>query len=516
MSTNRHDKRVSTPLFHSEGQWDESSPSLRGRDRVGLSLFELNSLVRDVLETTLDNDYWVEAELSEVREVRGHCYMELVQKELFGNTPVARASAKCWQRTWMQLQPRFEQATGQTFHAGLKVLLRVHVNFHEAYGFSWIVNDIDPTYTMGEMARRRQEIVRQLKEEGVFDLQRELELPMFCQRIAVISSPNAAGYGDFCNQLADNDFGLQFYVKLFPATMQGEGVEQSIIEALNSIYHYSDTNSLNNLTPSLRGRLGSLEQPLVWLRPHKGERIPICDGGQDGVGLGLLFDCVVIIRGGGATADLSGFDTLALAENVANFPIPIITGIGHERDESVLDMVAHTRVKTPTAAAAFLIDHLAAVLARVNDCQEAITSYVSRRMQMEQLRLQRVAERIPVLFSLVKSRQTARLDQLFTRMTALSSQKLSTLNHQLSTLNAQLSPLVERKLLRERHRLDLLTQRAKSLDPDLLLRRGYSITLKEGHVVRMASDLQPGDLLETRLSNGTVTSEVKPHPCPPQ
>ena len=435
-----------------------------------LTLYELNSLVRDVLETTLDNDYWVEAELSEVREVRGHCYMELVQKELFGNTPVARASAKCWQRTWMQLQPRFERATGQTFHAGLKVLLRVHVNFHEAYGFSWIVNDIDPTYTMGEMARRRQEIVRQLEEEGVFDLQRELELPMFCQRIAVISSPNAAGYGDFCNQLADNDFGLQFYVKLFPATMQGEGVEQSIIEALNSIYE------------SHSGTIG---------------------GG---------FDCVVIIRGGGTTADLSGFDTLALAENVANFPIPIITGIGHERDESVLDMVAHTRVKTPTAAAAFLIDHLAAVLARVNDCQETITSYVSRRMQIEQLRLQRVAERIPVQFSLVKSRQTARLDQLFARMTALSSQKLSTLNHQLSTLNAQLSPLVERKLLRERHRLDLLTQRAKSLDPDLLLRRGYSITLKDGHVVRLASDLQSGDIIETRLSNGTITSEVKePH-----
>ncbi|MBR5036941.1 MAG: hypothetical protein IKX69_07150, partial [Prevotella sp.] len=172
-------------------------------------------------------------------------------------------------------------------------------------------------------------------------------------------------------------------------------------------------------------------------------------------------------------------------------------------------------VKTPTAAAAFLIDHLAAVLARVNDCQEAITSYVSHRMQIEQLRLQRMAERIPVLFSLVKSRQMARLDQFFARMTALSSQKLSTLNHQLSTLNAQLSPLVERKLLRERHRLDLLAQRAKSLDPDLLLRRGYSITLKDGHVVRLASDLQSGDIIETRLSNGTITSEVKePHSRP--
>lgn len=460
MSIDWQDSGESASLFDQEGQ-ESGAP---------LTLYELNSLVREVLETTFDHDYWVEAEVSEVHEVRGHCYMELVQKDPFGNTPVARASARCWKNTWMRLRPRFERATGQTFHAGLKVLLRVHVNFHEAYGFSWIVNDIDPTYTMGDMARRRQEIVRQLKEEGVFDLQRELQLPMFCQRIAVISSANAAGYGDFCNQLADNDYGLQFQVKLFPAVMQGEGVEQSIIEALNRIY-----NSVG----------------------------------------GAPFDCVVIIRGGGATADLSGFDTLALAENVAQFPLPIITGIGHERDESVLDMVSHIRVKTPTAAAAFLIDHLAEVLMRVNDCQEKITQYVGRRMQLEQVRLQRLAERIPTLFSLVKSRQTARLDQLFMRASASVAQKLSTLNYRLSTLSAQLPPLVERKLLRERHRLDLLSQRATSLDPDLLLRRGYSITLKNGHTVRSASDLQPGDIIETRLAGGSVSSEVKEsHPTP--
>ena len=370
------------------------------------------------------------------------------------------------------------------------------MNFHEAYGFSWIVNDIDPTYTMGDMARRRQEIVRQLKEEGVFDLQRELQLPMFCQRIAVISSANAAGYGDFCNQLADNDYGLQFQVKLFPAVMQGEGVEQSIIEALNSIYNAQATAPLS-----------SPEGDTI---ASKGIEAP------SGAVVGApAFDCVVIIRGGGATADLSGFDTLALAENVAQFPLPIITGIGHERDESVLDMVSHIRVKTPTAAAAFLIDHLAEVLMRVNDCQEKITQYVGRRMQLEQVRLQRLAERIPTLFSLVKSRQTARLDQLFMRVSASVAQKLSTLNYRLSTLSAQLPPLVERKLLRERHRLDLLSQRATSLDPDLLLRRGYSITLKNGHTVRSASDLQPGDIIETRLAGGSVSSEVKEsHPTP--
>ena len=440
---------------------------------VSLTLFELNSLVRDVLETTFDQDYWVEAELSEVREVRGHCYMELVQKDLFGNTPVARASAKCWQRTWMQLRPRFERVTGQTLHAGLKVLLRVHVNFHEAYGFSWIVNDIDPTYTMGDMARRRQEIVRQLKEEGVFDLQRELRLPMFCQRIAVISSENAAGYGDFCNQLADNEFGLKFQVTLFPATMQGEQVEQSIIEALNRIY---------NAQTSLSGA-------------EKGAAAP--------------FDCVVIIRGGGATADLSGFDTLALAENVANFPLPIITGIGHDRDESVLDMVSFRQVKTPTAAAAFLIDHLTAVLNVVDDCQQRVAACVSRRMQMEQLRLGRLAEKIPVLFSLVKTQQTARLDQCYLRITSLVGNRLTALSTQLSTLNTQLATLSQRRLQREQHRLDMLAQRVQSLDPNLLLRRGYSITLKDGRAVRSADNLQPGDIIETRLAEGSVRSKVE-------
>lgn len=440
---------------------------------VSLTLFELNSLVRDVLETALDQDYWVEAELSEVREVRGHCYMELVQKDLFGNTPVARASAKCWQRTWMQLRPRFERVTGQTLHAGLKVLLRVHVNFHEAYGFSWIVNDIDPTYTMGDMERRRQEIVRQLKEEGVFDLQRELRLPMFCQRIAVISSENAAGYGDFCNQLADNEFGLKFQVTLFPATMQGEQVEQSIIEALNNIY---------NAQASLSG----------------GERESAAP-----------FDCVVIIRGGGATADLSGFDTLALAENVANFPLPIITGIGHDRDESVLDMVSFRQVKTPTAAAAFLIDHLTAVLNVVDDCQQRVAACVSRRMQMEQLRLGRLAEKIPVLFSLVKTQQTARLDECYLRITSLVGNRLTALSTQLSTLNTQLATLSQRRLQREQHCLDMLAQRVQSLDPNLLLRRGYSITLKDGRAVRSADNLQPGDIIETRLAEGSVRSKVE-------
>ena len=288
----------------------------------------------------------------------------------------------------MLVRPYFERTTGQQLHAGMKVLLKVYAQFHEAYGFSWIVTDIDPTYTLGDMARKRQEIIRQLKAEGVFDLQRELRLPLFCQRIAVISSETAAGYGDFCNQLADNPYGFRFEVTLFPAIMQGEDVEQSVINALESIY---------NGLPA--------------------------------------YDCVVIIRGGGATSDMSGFDTLALAENVANFPLPIITGIGHDRDESILDMISHTRVKTPTAAAAFLIDHLKTVLDSLNDSQEQILRLAQQKLTYYKSQFATVAELLPRLFSNVKIRQEARLDALNNRLILSSGSKLSTLNSQLSTLS---------------------------------------------------------------------------------
>jgi exodeoxyribonuclease VII large subunit len=304
----------------------------------------------------------------------------------------------------------------------MKILLCVTPQFHEAYGFSWIVSDIDPTYTLGDQARRRQEIIRQLKEEGVFDLQKGLHLPLFCQHIAVISSETAAGYGDFCNQLADAPFA--FRTQLFPAMMQGEGVEQSIIAALEKIYRIYENN------------------------------------GNDG-----KFDCVVIIRGGGATSDLSGFDTLALAENVANFPLPILTGIGHERDECILDMVSHVRVKTPTAAAAFLIDRLQQILDTLENVQNRLSS----------------------LFSVFKTRQEARID----------------------ALGQQIPLLLERRMTAERHRLQLLEEKAKALDPTLLLRRGYSITLKDGHLIRDPRQLKPGDQIETRLDKGIIQSIIQ-------
>ena len=377
------------------------------------SLLELNSMVRQSIEHTMNQEYWVEAELSECRENRGHCFMELIQKEEHSNTPIARASAKCWQSTWGMIGPYFERTTGQPLHAGLKVRLQVYPQFHEAYGFSWIITDI--------VARRRQEIIRQLKEEGIFDLQKDLTLPLFCLNIAVISSQSAAGYGDFVNQLADSPY--DFHTQLFPAIMQGEQVEESIIQALNAIY-----NSCANQQTS-------------------------------------AFDCVVIIRGGGATADLSGFDALQLAENVAQYPLPIITGIGHDRDESILDMVSNTRVKTPTAAAQLLISHLDSTALRIDTC----------------------GERINTFFSLLKTREEARI----------------------AKLSSYLSPLIFHLLEREQHKLEMLEQRAKALDPALLLKRGYSITLHNGHLLRNAAEVKPGTELETRLEQGTIISIVK-------
>ncbi len=408
------------------------------------SLLELNQMVRETIECEMPDEYWVEAELSECRELRGHCYMELIQKDERTATPVAKSPAKCWANKWAVIRPYFERTTGQQLHAGMKVLLKVYAQFHEAYGFSWIVTDINPEYTLGDMARKRQEIIRQLKAEGVFDLQKELTLPPFCQHIAVISSQTAAGYGDFCNQLSDNPYGFQFQTQLFPAIMQGEGVEQSIIDALERIYD-RQLSTIN-----------------------------------------CQFDCVVIIRGGGSTGDLSGFDTLALAENVANFPLPIVTGIGHERDESILDMISHTRVKTPTAAAAFLIEHLKEVLDVINGSQELITRYAQQKLSILNSQLSILSEAIPRLFSIVKTRQEAKID----------------------TLNQRIPMLLERRLLAENHRLQLMEEKLKALDPQLLLKRGYSITLHNGRVVKDAMALKAGDEIETRLANGAIHSVV--------
>lgn len=430
-----------------------------------LTLYELNNLVAGVISADLPDEYWVEAEVAEVREVKGHCYMELVQKDPCSNTPVARASAKCWRTTWTLVRSGFERVAGQRLHPGMKVMLRVYADFHEAYGFAWIVTDVNPEYTMGDLARRRKEIVETLKSEGVFGLQKELSIPMFAQRVAVVSSDGAAGYGDFCKHLAGNDCGFKFIVRLFPAVMQGEAVEHSVIAALDGIYACADD-----------------------------------------------FDVVVIIRGGGATSDLSGFDTLALAENVANFPLPIVTGIGHERDESVLDLVSCVSVKTPTAAAALLVDNLRMVAARLERAAQSVSRCAVRRMDGERLRLERLSASMSSLFAVVRTRQDARLDRMSSLVSSMVARRLTDARSALEHADRRCAVSVDRMLTSERHRLAMLAQRTAALDPVRLLSRGYSITTFAGHVVRDASALKDGDVVETRVANGTLRSVVKKKP----
>jgi len=409
-------------------------------EQQAISLYELNGLVKRSIRSCLPDTYWVQAELSDVRtNYSGHCYLEFVQKDAGGNNLIAKARGTVWSNIFKMLKPYFEQETGQSFTSGIKVLVEVSVEFHELYGYSLTVLDIDPTYTVGDMERKRQEILRQLEVEGVIDLNKELEMPMLPQRVAVISSATAAGYGDFCNQLANNPRGYGFRTELFPAIMQGERVEESVIAALDAIYERMEE-----------------------------------------------FDVVVIIRGGGATSDLSSFDTYALAANVAQFPLPIITGIGHERDDTILDMVAHTRVKTPTAAAEYLIACMDRVAERLDDLSYRLQQGVRNRLLWEHRRMESLKQRIP---SAVYKR--------------IADAKYGLLAAQRDLQMASRQFLSIRK-----HRLELLQQRLNDALPEKQLARGYSITLKDGKAVKDVSLLKEGDALVTVLNQGKVESVI--------
>ena len=383
-----------------------------------LSLYSLNNLVRNTLAQGLPSAYWVVGELSEVRETQaGHCYVELVERDEATQEMVAKARGTIWARIYSLLKPYFLEQTGERFSVGLKVMLKVTVVFHELYGFSLDICDIEPAYTLGDIARRKQAILNRLKAEGVIDLNKELPFPALPQRIAVISSSFAAGYGDFCDQLMNNPYGFVFYPRLFAAPMQGNKVEQGVISALDRIAENIDS-----------------------------------------------WDVVVIIRGGGATSDLSCFDTYDLANNCAQFPLPIITGIGHQRDDTVLDAVAHTRAKTPTAAAELLIHAVAA--------------------------------------------QSAMLEDVSARLGVAARSVLETRRRQLAATLQRLPVSVALYLQRQGHRLDMWEQRAKAASPERILSLGYGIMRVNGRVIRSIDDVEEGAQLVTTVAGGSFTSVV--------
>lgn len=450
-----------------------------------ISLLELNRQVKDAVQSAFSSALWVRAEIAELRENRnGHCYLDLVEKAEGSDQVVARMRAMIWSYTYRMLKPYFETSTGRALSNGIKVMVKGSVEFQEVFGLSFVIKDIDPVYTMGDLEQRRQEVLKRLKDEGVLEMNKGLLLPLVPQKIAVISSAGAAGYGDFVHQLENNAFGITFYHKLFPAVMQGEKAPQSIAEAFDRIYPFAG-----------------------------------------------FFDLVVLIRGGGASLDLLCFDDYWLAYHITQFPLPVITGIGHDRDISVADMVAHTSAKTPTAVAEFLISGASRVLEQVNAYSRDLKQLTRQQLMQHQSRLDRqtyqVGPKVKQMLTLRKHalatmgnrlpgftigylqrhgqvlKQLQRhLVQVPPRVLTVEGQRLGRFIHQLKGQSVSL-------LKHAKMQMEMLEKNNRLNDPSEVLKRGFTITLRNGEVIKDRDLLRLGDVIETRFRDGQVSSEVK-------
>ncbi len=450
-----------------------------------VSLYDLNQLVKEKINTSFPGLLWVVAEISEIRTNRtGHCYLELIEKSSEKDEVIAKAKATIWSFTYRMVKPYFEEATGQILKAGLKVLFKASVEFHEVYGFSLNIKDIDPNYTLGEVERKKRETIKKLESEGVIDMNKETFLPAVTQRIAVISSPTAAGYQDFVHQIENNQERFKIYHHLFPAIVQGEGAASSIISTFDKIYEHEH-----------------------------------------------LFDAVVLIRGGGSSSDLMCFDDYELAYYITQFPLPVLTGIGHERDISVADMVAHTHLKTPTAVAEFIIQKITDFHFYLDGLQNAFTDIITKKISDNKHQLEMMAQKITPLIINSIERQKRNLNNLAANIKRSTSSfvntNLQTLNHQhdisryltLKTLKVQKHNLnfYHSKLKLEtkgffkskKQGLHLIEKSISLSDPINVLNKGYSITYKKNEVLKSISDVYTGDKIVTRLKDGEVTSTIE-------
>ncbi len=425
-----------------------------------LTLSQLNAAVsRAVASAPGTQNVWVVAETADVRVSGGHCYMELIEKDPASGQQLAKARANIWASTFSTISRQFLQATGRPFGSDMKVMVRVTASFHPLYGFSLNINAIDPSYTAGDLLRRRAEILARLKAEGILEMNRTLPWPDVPSRIAIISAAGAAGYGDFCRQLFLNPYRLRFTGRLFPAIMQGERSAESIIAALDCINADIDA-----------------------------------------------YDCVVIIRGGGATSDLGSFENYDLAANIAQFPIPVIIGIGHERDITLLDYVANMRVKTPTAAAAWLVGRGADALARLGQMAAAIHRSVADRIGGCRQQLEYIRGALPTASTAALSRARNRLVNVRAGLAAIPDSRLRPQAARLDAMAGALTQAVATAIDRQRRRLDADAQLIAVLSPEATLRRGYSITRVDGHAVTSSADIAPGTEIETILASGTIRS----------
>jgi exodeoxyribonuclease VII large subunit len=428
--------------------------------KEALLLSELTHSIKEQLKNAFNRSVWVRAEISELHEnTSGHAYFELIEKDNSSGQILAKIKATCWANTYRMLKAYFESSTGESLRSGINIQFACSVDFHEVYGISLTIRDIDPSFTVGEMAMQRLKIIRRLQEDGIIDMNRELSLSSTPQRIAVISSPTAAGYGDFMDQLNRNTKEFIFYTKLFPATMQGNQAADSIIAALDKIAEHSH-----------------------------------------------FFDMVAIIRGGGATAELSCFDNYELAFNCAQFPLPILTGIGHDRDESILDLIAHTRAKTPTAAAEFLISTIDYAYENILQYENEIVSLLDIQLRDEMSRIQQLHLKLQNVVNQSTFHQKQRLSIVSEKIKQQAKQQIGKKQQHLISLQSILKNKLAEEIISQKHKLDLREIQLKQSSPEEVLKKGYSLTLKDGKIVKQTSQIATGDRITTLLQDGKIES----------
>lgn len=450
-----------------------------------LSLFQLNNKIKKTINTNFAGKQWIIAEISELRvNQNGHCYLELIEKDDKTNKIIAKARATIWAHTFPMLNSYFFSETNKQLSAGLKILLYGEVLFQEVYSFSINIVDVDPNYTLGDIAKKRKDTIERLENEGVFTMNKDLYLKPLTKTIALISSPTAAGYEDFINQINAESHPFKFIVKLFPAVMQGENADKSITNALDNIYLYED-----------------------------------------------VFDVVVIIRGGGSQSDLNCFDSYLLAYYVTQFPMPIVSGIGHQRDQSVVDMVANVSLKTPTAVADFLIDRLYALenellilqnkiiyntesilgnsREKLNSFSHRFIPIVKASLEIKKSRLKIAQSSLEKYTPLYIKNKEVNLHHQLRKLKLHLSANLSEQNHLLNNLHSEMKNAVSSLLINQNHKLNMWVQTIKYADPELMLKKGYSISKFKGKVLKSTTKLKEGDIIETFISGAILTSEIK-------
>jgi exodeoxyribonuclease VII large subunit len=454
-------------------------------ERQKYSLLELSKMIGKAIDDSFSGKYWIVSEINEIREnTSGHCYLELVEKDQPADRIIARSRATIWASTWRMLRSYFETSTSQSLTQGMMILTEVSVEFHELYGLSLNITDIDPVYTMGDLERKRTETIKKLEQEGIINMNRELSFPLFPARIAVVSSPHAAGYEDFMHQITNNPKKYRFDIRLFPAIMQGDSTGRSIIKNLEAIFEQED-----------------------------------------------MYDVVVILRGGGSASDLYSFDSYEIAAHIAQLPIPVITGIGHERDRTIAGMVAHTDLKTPTAVAEFLIGKFHELDMRLGGLSVRLAGEVSYIIDQKRHFISTSIKDLPVIVQNNISQRGRHLRSKGSMLAMSATGFLKENRHQLKSAHSGFGFIVKNYLLSIRNtevqfstrmlpgsikdhlrkkngQLELLNKTMILVDPANILKKGYALIYKGGRIIKSISEINDNDILETKLQDGRIDSKV--------